>query len=493
MTDGLNHDAVPNHPAVTITETPLYATSLLRTVFDNSLDGILLADDAGKYLDANPAACKMLGLPRERLLAMHVGDLVTPSGKSAAELYADYSQIGSQSGEFTFVRSDGQVVAVEYRANRVAPGVNLSIVRDVTERNRMAEAQQILAAVVQSSSSGMVSIDLQGRVHTWNAGAERLYGYTSDEAVGKHVWEFTPPATRAATRRAVRRTLAGEAYEIHDTERVRKDGALIRVAMSLAAVRDPAGNIIGASAIIRDVTALHEAMYALKRSEEQLRALAAHLQGVREEERIRISREIHDELGRALTALKLDIANLQRRLAADEAAVQTLDGMAQLVDETGRAVHRLAWELRPSILDDLGLDAAIDWLARDFQRRSGIRCTCHVRLIGSGPDAVVSTALFRILQEALTNVARHSEATDVTIRLRCTRTTVTMMVRDYGVGMRADVAEGKRSFGLVGMRERAHVLGGEVTVRAAHGRGTLVTAKLPCPCDVGASCAPNCS
>jgi signal transduction histidine kinase len=220
---------------------------------------------------------------------------------------------------------------------------------------------------------------------------------------------------------------------------------------------------------------------SLKRSRGQLRALAAHLQSVREDERTRLSRQVHDELGQVLTALKLDLAWLAARIRPDDTAeIGKVHDAVGLVGELIRLVRQIATELRPGVLDDAGLVSAVEWQAGEFERRTGISCRLVSTLPEREPDAEVATALFRILQEALTNVARHAGATAVTIELAPRNRQVVLVVTDNGRGITARELEDRRSLGLLGMRERAFVLGGRVTVTAGHGgMGTRVTASLP--------------
>jgi signal transduction histidine kinase len=223
---------------------------------------------------------------------------------------------------------------------------------------------------------------------------------------------------------------------------------------------------------------------ALQRSNEELRALSVRLQDVREEESSRISREVHDEVGQMLTALSMDVAWMEGKLKTYSPAVRDelvgkLRSMSQLVDTTMSAVQRIVTELRPSVLDELGLDAAIEGYVTEFQQRTGIRCRFRSRLGGADLEPARSTALFRIVQEALTNVARHAGATAVEIRLAADAGRIVLEVADNGRGIPEDKVADSRSLGLVGMRERTRSQGGELTVRRAPGEGTTVEVTLP--------------
>ncbi len=218
----------------------------------------------------------------------------------------------------------------------------------------------------------------------------------------------------------------------------------------------------------------------LRETNEQLRALAARLQSVREEERIWIAREIHDELGQALTALKIDLSWLESKLPRDQKPLlDKTKSISKLVDNTIRSLRRIASELRPGVLDNLGLAAAIEWQAQEFQTRTGITCRCWLNLDDSGLSKEQSTAIFRIFQEALTNVARHANATGVDISLEEKAGELVLEVRDNGKGITESEISNPKSLGLLGMRERAFLLGGEVKIIGAAGKGTTVTVHIP--------------
>jgi len=234
----------------------------------------------------------------------------------------------------------------------------------------------------------------------------------------------------------------------------------------------------------QDVTEHHLTEERLQRSYEELRALTARLRTAREEESTRIAREVHDEVGQMLTALRLDVAWLERQLAsssppAREGLAGKLHDMVQLLNLASDAVHRIISELRPGILDELGLEAAVEWYVGEFEKRTGIRCRLVATMAGADLGSDQATALFRILQEALTNVARHAGATAVDIRLIAETGRVALEIVDNGSGIPEHKIGDSRSIGLVGMRERARALEGDLAVRSRPGAGTTVEVILP--------------
>jgi two-component system, NarL family, sensor histidine kinase UhpB len=305
----------------------------------------------------------------------------------------------------------------------------------------------------------------------FNATPEKLLGMTPRELFGHDI-----PTGRRGWRRLFD---AGHSHSI--TYERRLDGTPFWVEGDYMCFYDATGRITGHCGVQRDVTDRTLAAEELERSRAELRALSARLQSTREEERTRMAREIHDVLGQALTALKMDLAWLEER--PNEAGTGPLKlgehSISARIDETMEIVRRLASELRPSVLDQLGLDAAIEWLVRDSAKRTGIAVTLQVDEISPLPGEIASHA-FRIIQEALTNVTRHSKATLVHVSLRRMTGRILLTVEDNGVGIEPQSLSGLRSLGLVGMRERAVACGGSLIVSGAPGR-TTIAVTIPVP------------
>jgi PAS domain S-box-containing protein len=252
-------------------------------------------------------------------------------------------------------------------------------------------------------------------------------------------------------------------------------------------VKDQAGRVYRLAGIAEDITERKQAEEQLRATSAQLRALMASLQSAREQEGIRIAREIHDELGSALTSLRWDLEAIEKTLSEVEdqplmpALRDKIGTMVGLIDTTIHVVRRISSELRPHILDDLGLAAAIEWQTQQFQARTGIMCQYD----GSGEsldlDQAQSTAIFRIFQEALTNVLRHAQATRVDVTLEEEEAELVLKIRDNGRGITEGEQGGPLALGLLGMRERAHLIGGRVDLTGIRGQGTTVTLRVP-PC-----------
>jgi PAS domain S-box-containing protein len=228
-----------------------------------------------------------------------------------------------------------------------------------------------------------------------------------------------------------------------------------------------------------DISRLKDAQNLLRQSEEDLRDLASSLQNVREEERAAIAREIHDELGQQLTAIKLDVSWLDRKIAGDIVIKDRITGVLAMLTEMIQSIRRISTQLRPSILDDLGLLEALKWLARDFQKRTGIRIELDCPEESLKVEPAVTTGLFRIFQETLTNIARHAEATDVSAKLYMEDERLVLTIADNGKGFDPAAAKKKKTLGLLGMKERTLMMKGAYEIDSQPGKGTSLRFMIP--------------
>jgi two-component system, NarL family, sensor histidine kinase UhpB len=333
----------------------------------------------------------------------------------------------------------------------------------------------------------MLLVDGKGSIVKANALAHSLFGYSSPDLIGSSVEQMLPTRVREA--HVQHRATYDQAPFTRpmgigkELVAVRFDGSEFPVEVSLSPLASPEGLVV--LTVVRDISERKQAEKALFESREQLRRLSAYLQKAREEERTMIAREIHDELGQALTALKMDLVNIEEiavafaRAADTQALSERVASMSQLIDSTVQNVRKISGQLRPVLLDSLGLIAAIEWQLEEFQNRTNITCTIAVLPEEFEVDPEKSTAIFRILQESLTNIARHAKATEVDVLLSLENGTLTLEVKDNGVGIsESDVAK-TGSFGLLGMRERALMFGGALTLSGGPEGGTTVAVRMP--------------
>jgi PAS domain S-box-containing protein len=366
--------------------------------------------------------------------------------------------------------------------------VNADITGRKTAEQGLRESQARFAGIIDSAMDAIVSIDEYQRVVLFNRAAERMFGCAAVEALGEPLDRFIPARLRAAHRDHVRAFGATGATsramgKLKDLTALRADGQEFPIEASISQTAVGGAKLF--TVIVRDITERKAAAEALSRSEQQLRALAARLQQAREEEAMRIARELHDQLGRCLTAMKMDVDGIERGLTGGvveesfRALIERAKRMNQTLDETVYTVRRISAELRPGVLDDLGLAAAVEWQARDFQARSGVSCVVKVPEEDLPLNRDQATALFRIFQESLTNVARHAQATKIWVNLSEEEGAVVLEVEDDGVGLSPARLAEHHSLGLLGMRERVAVFGGEIEFAGVPGQGTTVVVRMP--------------
>ncbi len=362
-------------------------------------------------------------------------------------------------------------------------------IKDITERRRAEEAQrrseENFRLSLDDSPLGVRIVTEEGETIYANRAILDIYGYDSIEEVKTNPLKkrYTPESHAEHQIRREKRKRGDHAPSEYEVSIVRKDGEVRHLQVFRKGILWNGEEQF--QVVYQDITERKQAEEALQASREQMRALAGHLQEVREEERTNIAREIHDELGGALTGLKIDFSLLTRAaLKIKDETVRTsllagMDSMIKSVDSTIQTVRRIAMELRPGVLDDLGLVAALEWQLKDFEKRTGIRCEFFPPVEDISLDADLSTALFRIFQEALTNVARHSGATEVCVRLRADADSSALEVEDNGKGIEKEKILSSKSLGLLGMRERTQMFGGRITVTGTPGIGTKVTVEIP--------------
>ncbi|HZC96061.1 MAG TPA: PAS domain S-box protein, partial [Bradyrhizobium sp.] len=366
----------------------------------------------------------------------------------------------------------------------------LVIGRDITGRKR---AEELLRASEERFRSyfelGLIGIAITLPTKGWvevNDELLKILGYERRELFEKTWAELTHPDDLAADDAKFNRILRGEidGYSM-DKRFIRKDGKVVDTTISTKCVRRSDGSIDYLVGLLQDITERKQAENQLKVSREQLRNLTDRLHHAREEESTRIARELHDELGQALTAIIIDLSWLEEKWFDDEGdsgrqeLLEKIRSATKLARSTTNTVRRIATELRPGLLDDFGIAAAIEWQAQEFQQRTGIRCEVDAHLTHADLPAQLSTAVFRIFQEALTNVARHARASSVRVSLKDAGGCVCLEVKDDGRGVAEAELADARALGVAGIRERALLLGGEARIEGSPGEGTTVSVRIP--------------
>jgi PAS domain S-box-containing protein len=343
-----------------------------------------------------------------------------------------------------------------------------------------SKAQSLMVSIVESSDDGIIGLTSSGTIVSWKSGAEKLLGYSAGETIGKSIAIINPPTHKDELLEIVGQIRKGEHIESYETVLLKKNLERIDVSVTVSPITSDSGDIIGTSAIVRDISERKMVQEELGRSNAQLRDLYRRLQSAREEERTRIAREIHDEFGQTLTALKFDLAWMEKRLTEGQTSiVQKIESMSKIIGMAIQSIKKLSTDLRPGILDDFGLHAAIEWQAEEFEIRTGKKCKVDLDVDGVNIDNEVSTAIFRILQETLTNIMRHASANRVELQLREELGELIFTVRDDGRGLSLNEATAPQSYGLIGIQERAYSLGGTAEIISSPGQGTTVCVRLP--------------
>jgi len=463
-----------------------------RILFESAGDAIfLLRGDT--VIDCNQKALEMYRCTRDDFLGESItvryprGVLDGPDPRQAALENLRQARDGQTLHfEWQAPRLDGTAFDAEITLSRL--GIEgdvllLALVRDVTERKRAVEglrASESRFRTLMERAPLAISISRSGLRLLVNQKFLDMFGFQrTDEVVGQPVGGQWSPASRAMVEeRARQRALGLTVPTRYEAVGLRKDGSRFPVEVAVAMVDLSDGE--ASVAFLTDITERQRAQEDRQRSFEQLRALAGRLQSVREEERKRVAREIHDQLGQALTAIKLDLSSLVRELPPGQNHLEEKGApLLQLVDETIESVRRISTELRPGMLDDLGLAATVEWAAEEFAARTGTKCFLDLSPEPIAVDSETATAVFRIFQETLTNVARHAGASEVRVRLAEQDGALTLEVHDNGRGIGEVELASADSLGILGMRERALLLGGTLNITGEAGKGTTVKIRIP--------------
>lgn len=470
----------------------------LENVIENSVDAIGIVDRRGKFILWNRRAAEIYGYRFDEL-----------SGKTAFDLYTDSEELGDlltrlrrdgvvREYEIRMKKRDGSIVPMDISISLLTDDLDRTIgsvcvARDLSERKRtemelkrakdelachskdlerqVKERTREISGILKYTPAVVYIKDKDGRYRLVNSRYEELFGIENERIRGKTDRDIFPRSVVEHIRASDLRVFS-EMRSCQVEERIPQHDGIHTYLSVKFPLYDDAGGATGLCAILTDIT-------ELKKAQNQLRRLSARIMAGQEKERAVIARELHDELGQVLTALRMDAVWLQKRLEHEdpqaEARALTL---CDLIDKTIDEVRAIALRLRPSVLDDLGLIPALDWYTTDLEKRSGIACIYKHQNVPKVND-LVATAAYRIAQEALINVVRHSKATHVEVTLEAEAGLLNLLVVDNGCGFNPLTLSEAEGLGLAGMRERAGLAGGTLEINSRPGKGTQVCCRLP--------------
>ncbi len=466
---------------------------LFGQLWEISVDGMRLTDEDGKILLVNDSFCKIFKMEKDQLI-----------GKPFSIVYAETEQEAALKSYQRDIRND-EIKTLFERENTLWNGrkawfefsnsfltlpnehkITLSIIKDISERKKseieLRESESKFKMLFNNANDAVFVTQLSNEksygdfIEVNEVACTRL-GYTKEEFL-----QLSPSAI--VSQKSINDfnfnmdRLLREEHVIYDLVHRAKDKKLIPVEINSHLFLYNEKPMV--LSIARDVTERKQAEEKLKRTSKLLRELATHLQSVREEERTMIAQEIHDELGQVLTALKIQISLLANKLNDDQKPLkQKINSLSDMIDASVESVQKISSKLRPGILDELGLIAAIEWQAEDFEKLTNIKCSLSLPKAEIVLEKNKSTAIFRIFQEALTNIARHSQATKTAISLFNHQSNIYLEILDNGKGITQEQIKDFKSLGIHGMEERAMVFGGQVYIEGLAGKGTTVKVEIP--------------
>jgi PAS domain S-box-containing protein len=469
----------------------------LASIVEWSDDAIVSMSTEGSIRSWNRGAERIFGYSAAEALGRPI-TIIIPEERHAEEVAVlGRIQRGETVSHFETMRraKDGRLIEISLTVSPVRDAAGRivgasKVARDITSRRRtesaLSDTQARLGAIVDSAMDAMVTVDENQKIVLFNRAAEQVFGVRREDALGASLDRFLPARFRGAHRAHVEHfgrtgVTSRRMGDVTTLWGLRangtNEGEEFPIEASISQVIEDGRRLF--TAILRDVTLRRQAEEALKRSEQELRELSARVLEAREEEKTRIARELHDELGQLLTALKMDLSWLRERLPAelhDKAAE-----MSAMLDQTVTSTRRISADLRPLMLDDLGLADAAGWLVQDFAKRSRIQCDLRLPDPEALQDASknVATAVYRAVQESLTNIGRHSGATNAWVILAVEDGMILVDVEDDGRGISPPDLAKARSLGLKGMRERFAYLGGSLEITPAPRGGTRLRLRVP--------------
>lgn len=466
---------------------PSLTDSLLSALENTPKAGVYVIHK-GKFVMVNDFTAARSGYSKEDMIGMEASSIIHPEDRATARENAIAMLKGeritpyifrtvSQRGEIHWITE--AVSSIEYYGKIAVLGTSLDVTELVTARKEVEALKALEASILEAIPHAVLGVEGEQVIFA-SSGVNKVFGWQPTELTGKHIAILYPTASHY--RRFMRNlslTIQRQRTFLTEFTCRTKHGNDIDCLVSATTI----GNYEQDQRLVityEDITDRKRISRELETSRRRLRLLSAHLEDVRERERASIARELHDELGQLLTALHMELVMLSQQISpANQQLMETVTSVVTLTNNIMETLRRIYQDLRPAVLDHLGLTAAICWQAEEFQQRTGIRCHVTIEPEEISLDPERTLALFRILQEALTNVIRHSGATEVTVTLNKAHGRISLTIFDNGCGIEDGSVDKPGSFGLLGIKERTHLWNGEFRLWGSKGRGTTVHVSLP--------------
>lgn len=450
-----------------------------RAIVNAMPDMMFVINSQDEFVDYNNPMQHHTLLPPEKFLGRKVSEIMPPElVKESVQLKEEVLKDQRVATQQYTMDVDGSKRYFEARYAPYSSSEVLILVRDITDsamaEERIRESEIRYRTLVEQAGDAILIADLEGKILVANPAASRISQFDTEELLAKKLHDLTTADQLREMPFKIPELVTGVTVT-SERKLVRKDGSIIDVEVTAKLVTSDRF-----LAFVRDISERKQFEEELLKSREDLRKLSNYIAEVREEERLHISREIHDELGQHLTVLKMDVSRLAKKaVAANEQMADDFKEILEAINDMVLVVRRISSELRPGMLDDLGLVAAIEWYTQDFGKKTGIDVSFISNITDEDFSQERNIGIFRILQESLTNVARHAKATKADVSLVRHEGQVVLMIEDNGRGFDSDLLKNRNTLGLLGMKERARMMGGTYNIQSDTGNGTVVEVILP--------------
>ncbi|HRG92115.1 MAG TPA: PAS domain S-box protein, partial [Chitinophagaceae bacterium] len=451
-----------------------------RAIINALPDTIFIVDENNRFTDFINTSGLVTILPPDKFLNLQVDEVLPPD--LAKEVINNLQIVRSGKPLITHqyqleiggVKADYEARYVHYGKSSV-----LVLVHDTSEKaeaeRKLRESEIKYRTLVEKASDAIFIVDFTGKIKVVNPAGCRLAQYEEKNLLNRTIFEFT--IGEDLDRLPLQFQALAEGKTVTTERRLRRNDMSV-IEVEITASRISEDRFL---TFIRDITTRKLIERELLNSREEFRQLSNYLENIREEERVSISREIHDELGQQLTVLKMDISRLGKELAVNEKFERDKSEILAFINEVISTVRKISSSLRPSLLDDVGLVPAMEWYCKDFSKRTGIQTDFQSGIQDLKLEEKIKTGLFRIFQESLTNVARHAGASQVLVSLDIQDQWVRLLVQDNGKGFNQDEIAAKKTLGILGIRERAVMMKGDYSISSAPGEGTITKVRVPIP------------